>query len=70
MVPLLSLIFTDDFQAVTNFLNSVMFADETKIFCPNSIIKELFENVNKDLANVTNWRVTNKLSIKTRKINS
>ena len=47
-----------------------MFADETKIFCPNSIIKQLFENVNKDLANVTNWRVTNKLSIKTRKINS
>ena len=47
-----------------------MFAVETNIFYPNSIIKELFENVNKELANVTNWCVTNKLSINTSKINS
>ena len=67
---LLSLIFLDDFQHVTNFLNSIMFAVETNIFYPNSIIKELFENVNKELANVTNWCVTNKLSINTSKINS
>ena len=46
LVPLLSLIFVDDFQNVTNFLNSIMFAVETNIFYPNSIIKELFENVN------------------------
>ena len=30
-----------------------MFAVETNIFYPNSIIKELFENVNNELANVT-----------------
>ena len=47
-----------------------MVAVETNILCPNSIIKELFEDVSKELANVTNWCVTNKLSIKTRKINS
>ena len=70
LVPLLSLIFVDDFQNVTNFLNSIMFAVETNIFYPNSIIKELFENVNKELANVTNWCVTNKLSINTSKISS
>ena len=70
LLPLLSLIFVDDFQHVTNFLNSIMFAVETNIFYPNSIIKELFENVNKELANVTNWCVTNKLSINTSKINS
>ena len=70
LVPLLSLIFVDDFQHVTNFLNSIMFAVETNIFYPNSIIKELFENVNKELANVTNWCVTNKLSIDTSKISS
>ena len=70
LVPLLSLIFVDDFQHVTNFLNSIMFAAETNIFYPNSIIKELFENVNKELANVTNWCVTNKLSINASKISS
>ena len=32
LFPLLSLIFVDDFQHVTNFLNSVMFAVETNIF--------------------------------------
>ena len=67
LVPLLSLIFVDDFQAVANFLNSIMFAVETNILYPNSIIKELFEKVNKELANVTNWCITNKLSIKTGK---
>ena len=46
LVPLLSLVSADDFQNVTNFLNSVMFAAETSIFYPNSIINELFENVN------------------------
>ena len=46
LVPLLYLIFVDDFQNVTNFLNSIMFAVETNIFYPNSLIKELFENVN------------------------
>ena len=46
LVPLLSMIFADDFQNVTNFLNTIMFAVETNIFYPNSIIKELFENLN------------------------
>ena len=70
LVPLLSLIFVDDFKHVTNFLNSIMFAVATNIFYPNSIIKELFENVNKELANVTSWCVTNKLSVDASKISS
>ena len=65
-----SLIFVDDFQHVTNFLNSIIFAVETNIFYPNRIIKGLFENVNKELANVTDWCVTNKVSIDTSKISS
>ena len=47
-----------------------MLAVETNIFYPNSIITKLYENVNKELANVTNWCVTNKLSIDTSKISS
>ena len=38
-----------------------MFAVETNSFYSNSIIEELFEKVNKELSNVTNWCVTNKL---------
>ena len=58
LVPLLSLTFVDDFQHVTKFCkqNSIMFAVETNRFYPNSIVKELFENVNKELVNVTNWK--------------
>ena len=44
-----------------------MFAVETKIFYSNRNIKGLFEKVNKELANVTNWCVTNKLSINANK---
>ena len=67
---LLSLIFLDDFQHVTNFINSIMFAVETNIFYSNLNVKELFEKVNKELASVTNGCVTSKLSINTSQINS
>ena len=39
LVPVLSLIFVEDFKHVTNILNSIIFAVETNIFYPNSIIK-------------------------------
>ena len=67
---LLSLTFVNDLQHVTKFLNPIMFAVDANIFYLNSNINELFENVIKELANVSNWCVTNKLSINTSKINS
>ena len=67
---LLSLIFVDDFQHVTDFLNSIMLAVETNVFYSNRNITELFEKVNKELANVTNWCFMNKPSINTSRINS
>ena len=67
---LFSLRFVDNFQHITNFLNSIMFAVEINIFYSNRNVKELFKKVNKELANVTNWYVLNKLSINTSKINS
>ena len=42
-----------------------MFADDTNLFYSNSNINELFENVNKELANATDWCFANKLSINT-----
>ena len=46
--PLLSLIFVNDLHYVTNFLNPIMFAVDTNVFCSNSNIKEFFVNVNKE----------------------
>ena len=40
-----------------------MFADDTNLFYSNSNINELFENVNKELPNVTGWCFADKLSM-------
>ena len=48
---LLSLIFVDDVQHAKNFINSIMFAVETNILYSTRNIKELFEKVNKEIAN-------------------
>ena len=61
---LISPIFVDDFLWWFNIsvLNSIMWV-ETNTFYSNSNIKELFEKVNKELANVTKWCVTNKQTV-------
>ena len=62
------LIFLNDLQHVTKFLDLVMFADDTNLLYSYSNINELFQNGNKELAKVTNWCFTNKLSIDTGEI--
>ena len=63
-------IILNDLQHVTKFLSSTMFAQDTNIFYSNGKINELFENVNNELGNVTNWYVGNNLSISSSKLNS
>ena len=41
------------FRHVTKFLDLIMFADDTNLRYSNSNINGLFENVNKELVNVT-----------------
>ena len=36
-----------------------MFTDDTNLLYSNSNINELFENVNKELSTVTDWRFLN-----------
>ena len=57
------LIFVDDLQHVTKFLDPIMFADDTNLIYSDS----KFEKVNKELTNVTDWCLANKLSINTSK---
>ena len=59
------LIFVNDLQHITKFLHPIMFPEDTNIFYSNSNINELFDNVNKELANNTDWCFANKLSVNT-----
>ena len=40
-----------------------MFADDTNLFLSNENISELFQQINKELKNVSTWFKENKLSI-------
>ena len=44
-----------------------MFADDTNLFFSHSYINILFEKVNKELTNVSNWFNANKLSLNVKK---
>ena len=51
--------YCNDLQHETKLLDPIMFTDDTYLFYSNSNINELFENVNKELSNVTDWRFLN-----------
>ena len=48
----------------------MIFAEDASIFSSNSNTNKLFENLNKELGNITNWCIANKLSLNTSKTNS
>ena len=48
--PLLFLIFVSDLDNSTKFLDHVLFADDTKLFCSNNDIRVLFETANHKLS--------------------
>ena len=45
-----------------------MFAEDTNLFFSHSDINILFEKMNKELTNVSNWFNANKLSLNVKKI--
>ena len=65
--PLLFLIFVNDLNQATSILNPIMFADDTNLFYSNKNIDILFEIVNKELVNINNWFIANKLSLNASK---
>ena len=56
--PLLFLLYVNYLDHVSKALNSIMFADNTNV---------LFEKMNKELTNVSNWLNANKLSLNVKK---
>ena len=61
--PLLFPIFANDLHKVTKYLDPIMFADETNLFCSHKNIKTFFQIVNSELKLVTEWFLANKLSL-------
>ena len=64
--PLLFLIFVNDLKKSTS-LDPIMFADDTNLFYSHKNIKSLFETVNNELANISTWFQSNKLSLNANK---
>ena len=61
--PLLFLIFVNDLQKSTKFLDPIMFADDTNLFYSNKDINTLFKIANEELNEISEWFRANKLSI-------
>ena len=65
--PLLFLIYAKDLNQVSNILDPIMFADDTNFFYSHHQIKTLFETVNCELKNISQWFRANKLSLNIKK---
>ena len=65
--PLLFLIYVNDLNQVSNILDPIMFADDTNFFYSHHQIKTLFETVNCELKNISQWFRANKLSLNIKK---
>ena len=65
--PLLFLIYVNDLQYVSNLLEPIMFADDTNLFYAERDIKKLFQTVNNELQKISQWFISNKLSINVTK---
>ena len=63
---LLFLIYVNDLPSVSNLLNTIMFADHTNLF-EHKDISVLFSTMNRELQNVNEWFISNKLSLKVKK---
>ena len=65
--PLLFLIYVNDLQYISNLLEPIMFADDTNLFYAEKNIKTLFETVNNELQKISQWFISNKLSLNVKK---
>ena len=61
--PLMFLIFVNDLHKVTQYLDPIMFANDTKLFYSHKNTKTLFQIVNSELKLVNEWFLANNLSL-------
>ena len=67
--PLLILLYIDGIASVSNILSSILFADDTTLFCSSKNLQELTAIVNNELGNVMQWLNANRLSLNIDKTN-
>ena len=65
--PLLFVLHVNDLHHASEVLNPIMFADDTNLFFSHSDINLLFDKMNKELTDVSNWFNANKLSLNVKK---
>ena len=65
--PLLFLLYVNHLHHASKVLNPIMFTDDPNLFFSHSDINILFEKMNKELTNVSNWFNANKLSLNVKK---
>ena len=61
--PLLFIIYINDLPNVSSLTQSLLFADDTSIFCSHKDASHLFSIVNNELAKIIIWLKVNKLSL-------
>ena len=67
LAPLLSLLYINDLKNLSSLLDPVMFSDDTTLFYTHRNIHCLFSDVNKELANINEWFIVNKLLLNVKK---
>ena len=67
--PLLFLIYFNDLTNSTKNLSTILFADDTNLFCSGKDINELECNINAELVDVQEWLTLNQLTLNIKKSN-
>ena len=67
--PLLFLIYINDLINSTTKLSTILFADDTNMFCSGKDMHELETTVNSELAQVQEWLTLNQLTLNIKKTN-
>ena len=67
--PLLFLIYINDLINSTTKMSTILFADDTNMFCSGKDIHELETTVNSELARVQEWLTLNQLTLNIKKTN-
>ena len=65
--PLLFIIYINDFSKCLKYSNNLSFADDTTIILSAKNNNLLFQKGNKELKNIDNWLIANKLSLNVKK---
>ena len=67
LAPLLLLLHANDLKNASSLFNPMMFADDENLFYTNRNIHSLFLDGNKELANINERSLDNKLSLNVKK---